>query len=386
MNDYWDRQIMAELILQNVSRIHKPDQGPEVRAVQDFSLEIRKGELMVLVGPSGCGKTSLLRLIAGLDDADSGSILIGGQMVNKTPPGDRDVAMVFQNYALFPHLTVRDNLGLGLKFRRVPLEEVDRRVSEAARLLHLEDALDRKPRELSGGQRQRTALGRALVRRPQVFLLDEPLSNLDARMRTETRMEIARLHANLRATMLYVTHDQTEAMMIGERLCVMNQGRIMQVGSPPEVYDRPRNLFVAGFIGSPGMNLIPGRILDEEGGLIFRADASSRDGATVPLPANRFRDESVLAGKEVILGIRPENIEVATADSSAVGRSRFPAKVDLRESLGHEALLHLTAGRHVVIARVTSTERFSTGQDVLARIDPDRVRLFDPGSNDAIHL
>jgi multiple sugar transport system ATP-binding protein len=368
---------MAEVILQDVHKFYYPDHGPEVRAVEGINLEVKKGELMVLVGPSGCGKSTLLRMIAGLEDISGGTIKIGDQVVNEIPPKDRDVAMVFQNYALFPHMTVRENLAFGLKFRRVPREEINQRVTEAAHWLHLEEVLERKPKALSGGQRQRTALGRALVRRPRVFLLDEPLSNLDARMRAEMRAEIAKLHSRLRTTMIYVTHDQTEAMTLGERLCVMSQGRVMQLGAPLEIYQQPRHLFVAEFIGSPGMNLLKGKLAEERGRLVFCEPATGNIGIKITLEPDRFRQAAHQVGKEVILGIRSEEIAILPAAEAAPGNDLIEAKIEICEPMGHETLLHLSAGSYSVIARAGSSETFSSGQKVRLRFRLERVCLFD---------
>jgi multiple sugar transport system ATP-binding protein len=289
---------MARVTLQNVAKSFGGDRGPW--AVQDFSLDIADGELVVFVGPSGCGKSTTLRMLAGLDDVTSGKILIDGKDVTPLPPKDRNIAMVFQNYALYPQKTVFENMAFGLRVRRAPQEEINRRVRSAASSLGLEALLERKPRQLSGGQMQRVALGRALVRDPDVFLLDEPLSNLDAKLRVRTREEIATLHARLGATMIFVTHDQVEAMTLGDRIVIMRDGFIQQAGSPLDLYDRPANAFVATFIGSPEMNLIDGELMRDGGALVMRSG-----GLSIDLPAQSFSE----AERDVTLGIRPEHIE-----------------------------------------------------------------------------
>ncbi len=297
---------MAAVVLKDVRKIYN---GNTV-AVDDFSLRVEDGEFVVLVGPSGCGKSTTLRLIAGLEEVDGGEIHIDGCLTNDLPPKDRNIAMVFQNYALYPHMDAYRNMAFGLKLRKYPREEIDDRVREAADILGIRDLLHRKPKELSGGQRQRVALGRAIVRKPKVFLFDEPLSNLDARLRVQMRTELSKLHARLNATMIYVTHDQVEAMTMGDRLVVMQDGRIQQVGAPVHLYRRPANRFVAGFIGSPAMNFLEGELV-RDAGLAFRGD-----GLRLPVP-DRHRDSlSGYIGRRVILGIRPEHIHYA---SSALG-------------------------------------------------------------------
>ena len=377
---------MTEVVFEDVHKVYHPEKGPEAHAVRGVTLEIRQGELMVLVGPSGCGKSTLLRMVAGLEPITSGTIRIGPQVVNDVAPKDRDISMVFQNYALFPHMTVRENLALALKFRNVAKAEVMERVAEAAKLLHLEEVLDRKPKALSGGQRQRTALGRALVRRPKVFLLDEPLSNLDARMRAEMRAEIAKLHSQLRTTMIFVTHDQAEAMTLGERLCVMRDGRIMQLGTPLEVYQRPNNLFVAGFIGSPGMNLFKGTIAQRNGELVFRDRADGEEAIQITLAAQRFQRAASLAGRDLILGLRSEDIAVHETGEAPAGRMPATALVEVYEPMGHETLLHLRLGGQSVIARAASTKQFGVGQEVQIEWRLDRAVLFDGQSQEAIDL
>ena len=310
-----------------------------VRAVDGVSLEIPDGELMVLVGPSGCGKSTLLRLVAGLEEATSGGIFLDDREVSRVKPQDRDVAMVFQNYALFPHLNVEQNMAFSLKFRKVAKPEIRLRVAEAAEVLGLAGLLRRKPAELSGGQRQRVALGRAMVCKPKVFLLDEPLSNLDARMRAGMRAEIAELHRRLGTTMIFVTHDQTEAMTLGQRLCVLDLGQVMQTGSPMDLYRRPAHRFVGDFIGTPGMNFVRGRLEDRDGGLAF---VGSGDGLALGLGGDLAKH----AGGEVEMGIRPENISLAAGACDAMGT------VQGCETLGHESLLRVRCGDHELVVRV----------------------------------
>ncbi len=345
----------------------------DVYAVNDLNLEIQDGEFMVLVGPSGCGKTTSLRMIAGLEEISSGTLRIGDRVVNDVPPKDRDIAMVFQSYALYPHMTVRDNLAFGLKLRKVPKAEIERRVNEAAETIQLQKLLDRKPKELSGGQRQRVALGRAIVREPQVFLMDEPLSNLDAKLRVQTRAEIARLHQRLGITFVYVTHDQVEAMTMGTRIAVMSEGVLQQVGSPQQLYDHPVNRFVAGFIGSPAMNFVDVNLDGDK----LTGDA----GITIPLPG-RYRDVVGSAGRKLVAGFRPEHLEIASGATAATATNAasFRANADVVEYLGNEELLHVTAGGRDIVAIVGSEHRIRPG-DVLDLVVPlDKLHLFDPES------
>jgi len=325
---------MASVRLDNISKSFG-----SVRAVDGVSLEIPDGELMVLVGPSGCGKSTLLRLVAGLDDATSGGVFLDERDVSRVKPQDRDVAMVFQNYALFPHLNIEQNMAFSLKFRKESKPEIRSRVAEAAEVLGLGDLLRRKPVELSGGQRQRVALGRAMVCKPKVFLLDEPLSNLDARMRAEMRAEIVQLHQRLGTTMIFVTHDQTEAMTLGQRLCVLNLGQVMQTGSPMDLYRRPAHRFVGDFIGTPGMNFVRGRLVERDASLAFMAEG---EGFSLPL-ANSFIKH---VGREVELGIRPENISLADGGEDVTGT------VQGFETLGHESLLSVHCGGHELVVRL----------------------------------
>jgi len=339
-------------------------------AVNDFNLEIQDAEFMVLVGPSGCGKTTSLRMIAGLEEITEGTLRIGDRVVNDVPPKDRDIAMVFQSYALYPHMTVYDNLAFGLKLRKVAKSEIDRRVTEAAGILSLEKLLARKPKELSGGQRQRVALGRAIVREPAVFLMDEPLSNLDAKLRVQTRAEIARLHQRLKTTIVYVTHDQVEAMTMGNRIAVMSDGLLQQVGTPQQLYDHPVNRFVAGFIGSPSMNFVDVGVSDAGDGATLQAE-----GFTVPLP-DRFR-QSVGATRNVVAGFRPEHLEVG--DGAAPAAS-LRATADVVEYLGNEELLHLSSAGRDIVAIVSSEHRVKPGDVLDLRVPLSKLHLFDPES------
>ena len=341
-----------------------------VRAVDGVSLEIPDGELMVLVGPSGCGKSTLLRLVAGLEEATSGGIFLDDREVSRVKPQDRDVAMVFQNYALFPHLNVEQNMAFSLKFRKVAKSEIRLRVAEAAEVLGLAGLLRRKPAELSGGQRQRVALGRAMVCKPKVFLLDEPLSNLDARMRAGMRAEIAELHRRLGTTMIFVTHDQTEAMTLGQRLCVLDLGQVMQIGSPMDLYRRPAHRFVGDFIGTPGMNFVRGRLEDRDGGLAF---VGSGDGLALGLGGDLAKH----AGGELEMGIRPENISLAAGAGDATGT------VQGCETLGHESLLRVRCGDHELVVRVPGAGAGGLAK-VGLRFDLNAAAWFDAATGQAL--
>ena len=342
----------------------------DVVAVEDLNLEIGDGEFMVLVGPSGCGKTTSLRMIAGLEEITDGTLRIGDRVVNDVAPKDRDIAMVFQSYALYPHMTVRDNLAFGLKLRKVPKADIEKRINETAKILQLEKLLARKPKELSGGQRQRVALGRAIVREPSVFLMDEPLSNLDAKLRVQTRAEIARLHQRLGVTTVYVTHDQTEAMTMGSRIAVMSEGRLQQVGTPQALYDHPINRFVAGFIGSPAMNFVE---LTADGEKISDGDM------TLPVPSD-LRDAIKQGGKYVV-GFRPEHLELGEV-AGPTGTIRGNA--DVVEYLGNEELLHVNAAGREIVAIVDSSHRVRPGDVVDLKIPLEKLHLFDASSGDAI--
>ena len=327
---------MAGVTFDGVSKVY-PD---GTRAVDGMSLDIKDGEFMVLVGPSGCGKTTALRMLAGLEDISEGRIVIGDRVVNHVPSRDRDIAMVFQSYALYPHLSVYENIAFGLRVKKVPKDEIDKRVKDAARILDLEPLLGRKPRALSGGQRQRVAMGRAIVRHPQAFLMDEPLSNLDAKLRVQTRAEIAKLQHDLGVTTIYVTHDQVEALTMGDRVAVMRKGQLQQVDGPQELYDRPLNLFVAGFIGSPGMNLLEATLEQTGGHYAVRLGSQTLaldDEAVASHPALEG-----YVGREIILGIRPEDLEDATLATDAPSDRRLKGKVELTEALGSEVMVHFS--------------------------------------------
>ena len=325
---------MAQVVLENVGKVY----GGNVVAVRGVNLHVRDREFLVLVGPSGCGKSTTLRMIAGLEEVSTGTISIGDRVVNDVAPKDRDIAMVFQNYALYPHMTVFENMAFGLKLRRLPKTEIRERVLKAARMLGLADYLDRRPKALSGGQRQRVAMGRAVVREPKVFLFDEPLSNLDAKMRVAMRAELMQLHERVQTTMIYVTHDQVEAMTLGERIVVMHDGEILQADAPLEVYANPANTFVARFIGTPPMNLFHGTLVSEDSGLVFRGE-----GLDLCLPESMRDALRGHVGRDVELGLRPEHLRLAD-EVPADDRQAFDVRVKLAETLGNEVLVHLVAG------------------------------------------
>ncbi len=356
---------MAEVILDGVRKRYGP-----VTVIEHLDLAIADREFMVLVGPSGCGKSTALRMIAGLEEITGGTISIGGRVVNDVAPKDRDIAMVFQSYALYPHMTVRQNLEFGLKIRKTPRAETDRRVREAAEILGVADFLERKPKQLSGGQRQRVAVGRAIVRKPAVFLFDEPLSNLDAKLRVQMRAEISKLQKALETTTVYVTHDQVEAMTMGQRIAVMRAGALQQVGTPLEVYERPANLFVAGFIGTPPMNLMPGTVAD--GGAAVAAS-----GFRLPLPERwRAAAAALGEGRKVVIGMRPESVREA-GRAGAGGGLPLTARVEFIEALGHEVVVHGRVGEDVLIAKVDPHRAPEMGTEVPLVVDLDAVHLFD---------
>jgi multiple sugar transport system ATP-binding protein len=346
-------------------------------AVKDVDLEIRDKEFMVLVGPSGCGKTTTLRMVAGLEEVTAGEIRIGERVVNDLPPMDRDIAMVFQNYALYPHKSVFDNMAFGLQMRKYPKVEIEKRVKEAAEILGIESLLDRKPRQLSGGQRQRVAVGRAIVRHPEVFLFDEPLSNLDAKLRVQMRVELKRLHERLETTAIYVTHDQVEAMTLGDRVVVMKDGWVQQVGEPLELYGKPANKFVAGFIGSPAMNFVDVRI-SETGGALW-AEAESLRVRVTPALVERVRAHN---GKRVTLGVRPEALHLASGADAA--DYSFATSVDVVEPLGNEILLNFRSGGVQMVARVDPSVRVKMHDNIRLALDPGRMHFFDTQSEAAI--
>ena len=363
---------MAEVSLRQVRKSYA---GTEV--IHGVSCAIADGELVVVVGPSGCGKSTLLRMVAGLESITSGRILIDDTVVNDLPPMDRDIAMVFQNYALYPHMTVYDNMAFGLKMRKFDKAKIADRVKEAADILGIQDLLKRKPRQLSGGQRQRVALGRAIVRHPQVFLFDEPLSNLDAKLRVQMRVELKKLHERLGTTAIYVTHDQVEAMTLGDRVVVMRDGRVQQVGDPMELYNQPANRFVAGFIGSPAMNFAPVRIAAQNGSLWAESD-----DLRIKVPAPITQRLGPYAGKEATLGVRPEDLRIAaTGDNTDLS---FEAGIEVIERLGSEILLDVVAGSTPMVASVEPTVAAKVHEKLRLAINPDRLHFFDNQTEAAI--
>jgi multiple sugar transport system ATP-binding protein len=387
---------VAEIELEKLTKVY----GDGTRAVSDLDLEIGDGEFVVLVGPSGCGKTTALRMVAGLEPITEGRVLIGGEVVNKLPPKDRDIAMIFQNYALYPHMSAFDNMAFGLKLRGMKRDRRGDRVKSAATTLGLAEVLPKKPRTLSGGQRQRVAMGRAIVREPRAFLMDEPLSNLDAKLRVEMRAEIARLQRELGVTTIYVTHDQVEAMTLGDRVAIMRDGVLQQVAKPQELYDRPRNLFVAEFIGSPAMNLVGADIARANGGLVAKFGETS-----LPIGERVLPSRPALAGferKRVILGVRPEDIE----DASFGNGEPLDATVDIREDMGSEVFVHFDPGATMVagedvkaavgdeaaevkgsawVARLDRDTKATEQQGIRLAVDTNRLHFFDPATGDAIY-
>ncbi|MBA2644893.1 MAG: sn-glycerol-3-phosphate ABC transporter ATP-binding protein UgpC [Solirubrobacterales bacterium] len=401
---------MSQVVFDSVAKVY-PD---GTRAVDDLNLDVHDGEFMVLVGPSGCGKTTALRMLAGLEDISEGTVRIGDRAVNDVPPRDRDIAMVFQSYALYPHLTVRDNIAFGLKLRGEDKAEITRRVDDAARILGLESFLDRKPRALSGGQRQRVAMGRAIVRQPSAFLMDEPLSNLDAKLRVQMRAEIARLQTDLGTTTIYVTHDQVEAMTMGDRVAVMRKGQLQQVAAPQDLYDRPVNLFVGGFIGSPAMNMLEGVLEGDDGAMSVRIGSQRLALGTEAL-AQRPRLRT-FAGRTVVVGIRPEDIEDAAHARDGEAHAPLRGRVALEEALGSELMVHFTVdappavtdeirelqrdagqegqttgadgvreGETTVVGRFSPRSRVRVGDTVDAVVNTANLHFFDPDSGLGIY-
>ena len=372
---------MAKVSLKNVSKIYPRENGGEINAIKDLSLEIADREFVVLAGSPGCGKSTVLRMIAGLEEISKGDIYIGEKRVNGVAPKDRDIAMVFQNYALYPHMSVYDNLAFGLKLRKFSQPEIKKRVVDAASILGIESLLDHKPIALSGAQRQRAAVGRAIVRQPKVYLFDEPLFNLDPKLRVQMRAEIIKLHQRLQATMIYVTHDQIEAMTMGDRIAVMNDGRVQQIDVPLVLYNEPVNLFVAGFLGSPPMNFISGKLKEDGDKLRFRED----EGGTIEVafaaadrPAARE-----FVGQNIILGIRPENLDVATLSrkESKAAATGFPAIIDIVEPVGAETDLYLQTGAHTLVCHSQSAfDRKDAGRRLQFEVNLAKAHLFDPVS------
>ncbi|HEV8340295.1 MAG TPA: sn-glycerol-3-phosphate ABC transporter ATP-binding protein UgpC [bacterium] len=365
---------MAKVQLENLTKTFGI-----VKAVNDVTLEIPDKKFTVLVGPSGCGKTTCLRLVAGLEEATAGNIYIGERRVNDVPPKDRDIAMVFQNYALYPHMSVYDNMAFGLRLRKYPKSEIDRRVREAAGMLGIQGLLGRKPKQLSGGQRQRVALGRAIVREPQVFLMDEPLSNLDAKLRVETRAEIKKLHARLQTTTIYVTHDQVEAMTMGDQIVVMSDGLVQQVDQPLTLYEKPANLFVAGFIGSPAMNFLRTKLVQRDGALEVDAGAFR-----LPVPIDVASTAKQWVGQDVVFGIRPEDIQDRALWRDAPQEWTVRATVDVHEPIGSDIILYLTLGEHTVIARVDAHSEARMGKPAEVVFNMRKLHLFSPETSQAI--
>ncbi len=344
----------------------------EVVAVNDMDIEIEDKEFLVLVGPSGCGKTTALRLLAGLEEITQGRILIGDRVVNDVAPKDRDIAMVFQSYALYPHMSVFDNMAFGLRLRKTSKEEIKRRVGDAAEILGIQQLLDRKPRQLSGGQRQRVAVGRAIVREPKVFLFDEPLSNLDAKLRVQTRAEISKLHQRLKTTFIYVTHDQVEAMTMASRIAVISEGILQQVDTPQNLYDKPSNVFVAGFIGSPAMNFFEAKIEKSDGKLLIDADAFQAE-----IPPSRSAAYGQHAGKSVIFGIRPEDIHDPAFTPAEIEASLVEAKVDVTELMGNEIFMYLMIDGESFVGRLDPRTKMRTGDQVQVAFNMDNMHIFE---------
>ena len=366
---------MAKVTLKNVSKVYPGG----AKAVNNVNVTCEEKEFLILVGPSGCGKSTTLRMIAGLEELTDGEIHIDDVKVNDLPPKDRDIAMVFQNYALYPHMTVYENMAFGLKLRKYPKEEIKQRVNEAAEILGIQELLERKPKQLSGGQRQRVAVGRAIVRKPKVFLFDEPLSNLDAKMRVQMRAEISKLHTRLQATMIYVTHDQVEAMTMGDRIVVMKDGLIQQVADPISLYDKPKNKFVAGFIGSPSMNFMEGTLVKKGSGLFF-----NEDNFQVKLLDEMAAQLADYEGKDVILGLRPEDIYDKVYAPNASPDNTITATVEVVEPMGAEAYLYLTTGKTPFIARVDTHEQVEVNNDIELVFDMSKAHVFDPESGETV--
>jgi multiple sugar transport system ATP-binding protein len=366
---------MAGVLYQHVTK-----QFGEVKAVNDLSLEVKDKEFLVLVGPSGCGKTTALRLLAGLEEVSAGEIKIGERVVNDVAPKDRDIAMVFQSYALYPHMSVYDNMAFGLRLRKTAKSEIDRRVKEAADILGIDALLTRKPKQLSGGQRQRVALGRAIVREPKVFLMDEPLSNLDAKLRVQTRAEISKLHQRLETTFIYVTHDQTEAMTMGTRIAVMRDGLLQQLDTPQRLYDFPANMFVAGFIGSPAMNFFDASVAGS--GDEITLDAGS---FKINVPANRREKLHGYLGKSMVLGVRPEDIHDRDYVPGAIVGAAVPAQVDVMEPMGSEIYLYLVSGTQSFVARVDPRSQARPGKGLEVMLNVDHLHVFDKASEQAVY-
>lgn len=365
---------MASVVYENVTK-----RFDEIVAVDDLSLEIEDKEFLVLVGPSGCGKSTALRLLAGLETITAGTMKIDDRIVNDIPPKDRDIAMVFQSYALYPHMTVYDNMAFGLKLRKYPQDEIEERVNNASNILGINSLLDRKPRQLSGGQRQRVALGRAIVRDPSVFLLDEPLSNLDAKLRVQTRAEITKLHKQLATTFIYVTHDQVEAMTMASRIAVLNHGVLQQVDTPQKLYDSPDNLFVAGFIGSPAMNFFNAKLVQEGDDIMIDADSFQ-----VSVPDDRKPSLQPYVGKSVVFGLRPEDIHDPHFAPPRITAQEVESKVEVTELMGNEIFLYLKSGEHDYVARVDPRTSYSMDDEIKVAFNMDKMHIFDKETEEVI--
>ena len=371
----------ASVEIKDLVKTYLDDRGrPTFTAVKGINLNIEDGEFMVLVGPSGCGKSTTLRMIAGLERVTGGTISIGGRVVNNLEPKERGIAMVFQSYALYPHMTISKNMAFGLQLAKKTKEFIADTVGRTAKALQLDHMMERKPAALSGGQRQRVALGRAIVRNPKVFLFDEPLSNLDAKMRVQMRSEISRLHAQLGTTMVYVTHDQVEAMTMGDRICVMRDGIIMQVADPLTLYLRPENLFVAGFIGSPPMNLLNGKVQKRNGSLFF-SESAEKNALRFPLEGSLQTIASKYVDKDIIFGIRPENISNELKEGSS---TPINLTVDIAEPMGSESIVYMKVGTGNLIARIPGEHVYHLGEQVTVQLDLDKVTLFDPETEQVI--
>jgi len=363
----------------SVTYEHVTKRFGDVVAVNDLNIHIEDKEFLVFVGPSGCGKTTSLRLLAGLEEATEGNIYIGDRLVNDVPPKDRDIAMVFQSYALYPHMSVYDNMAFGLRLRKTPKKEIDRRVREAARILGIEELLDRKPKQLSGGQRQRVAVGRAIVREPAVFLMDEPLSNLDAKLRVQARAELSKLHQRLGTTFIYVTHDQVEAMTMGTRIAVMNAGVLQQIDTPQNLYDYPANIFVAGFIGSPAMNFFDAMLVERDGRVCVDAG-----DFLLPIPDDRQEVYRPHLGKEVVIGIRPEDVHDPEYVPPAIQEARVEARVTVTELMGNEVIVYLETDHHEFLGRFDPRTSASVGGVIAATFNMGNMHVFDKETEQAI--
>lgn len=368
---------MAEVVLKNIYKIYEGGNT----AVKDVNVTIKDKEFVVLVGPSGCGKSTTLRMIAGLEEISKGELLIDGKQVNDVSPKDRDIAMVFQNYALYPHMTVYENMAFGLKLRKFPKEEIDQRVKEAARILDLEQYLERKPKALSGGQRQRVAVGRAIVRKPKVFLFDEPLSNLDAKLRVQMRTEISKLHHSLEATMVYVTHDQVEAMTMGDRIVVMKDGVVQQVDTPLNLYNFPKNKFVAGFIGSPAMNFLPGKLTKDDDTIVFSGESGL---IKFNLPARYTQSLLHHIDKKVVLGIRPEDIYDVTSAGNTKMKQEVKVVLEVVEPMGNETFLYFNLENLQLTARISSREKVNVGEKVSLFFDTEKLHFFSAENEETL--